>query len=117
MIPLLELGSGLSLDEKWDLYVDPSSGDLQNDTGSEELRKDLAFIFARALQKYVGEFIDDGRAADIRLFSRKLVLSDPRIDTVESLEVQSNTQGTELEIDVLATTVEGVTVDEVFTVA
>lgn len=111
-----DLGSGLSLDEQWDLYVDESSGDVAFEEASEEVQKDLAFILARALKPVVGEFIDEGGAADIRLRVRKLILSDDRIDTVDEVEVIPDTDGDRLDIDVTATTVTGVEIDNVFTV-
>lgn len=117
-----DLGSGLSLDEQWDLYVDESSGDLATDSGDREVRKDLAFILGRALigdnenEGIVGKVIDEGRAADVRLRVRKIVLNDDRIDTIDNIEVNPGRQGEELEILIEATTVTGVQLDEVFTV-
>lgn len=116
-VAMSELGSGLSLDEQWDLYVDKSSGDLASDRGTDEVEKDLAFILGRALSDVAGDFIDDGKAGDIRLSVRKLVLADDRIDTVENIDVRQETIDDELKIQVTATTVTGETIDNVFTVA
>lgn len=119
-----DLGSGLSLDEQWDLYVDESSGDLAFDSADREVRKDLAFILGRALNGegsensgVVGRVIDEGRAGDLRLRIRKLILSDERIDTVENIEVNPDIDGSELEIEIEATTVTGVQIEDVFTLS
>jgi len=131
------LGSGLSLDEQWDLYVDERSGDLSSTEEGDELMKDLAFILGRALTGseigtdvdeddpnstrrsagIVGKVIDEGRAGDIRLRVRKLILSDPRVDTVEQVEVGTVNNGTELEIDITLITVTGIEIDDVITVS
>jgi len=130
------LGSGLALDEQWDLYVNERDGDLSFNEEGSELLKDLAFIVGRALtgseigtdvdeddpnsdrrsRGVVGKVIDDGRAADIRLRVRKLVLSDERVDTVEEIEVETVNNGSELEISISLTTVTGIQIDDVITV-
>lgn len=113
-----ELGSGPSLDEQWDLYVDESSGDIAISNGSEELRKDLAFNVAIFLQDFVGDYISDGKRSDIRIGVRNIVLSDSRIDQVNSVRVgRSREESDELAVDVKATTVDGVTIEDVFTAA
>lgn len=111
-----ELGAGLSLDEYWDLYVDETTGDLEIDEGLIEVRKDLAFAIGRALQDEVGGVMTDGRISDIELYVEKIVVADDRIDTVDSVGAQFDTRKDEVEIRVVATTVTGVTLDDVFTV-
>lgn len=117
-----DLGSGLSLDEQWDLYVDESSGDLAFDSADREVRKDLAFILGRALTGegsdnpgVVGRVIDEGRAGDIKLRIRKIILNDERIDTVNNVEIDSRANGAELDVKIEATTVTGVNIEDVFT--
>lgn len=115
---MTDFGSGLSLDEQWDLYVDESSGDLAFSEASEEVRKDLAFNVARLLTAYVGEYMSDGRRADIRLKVKKLIEADDRIEEVNQIEVRTpNSRPDELEVDIVATTVTGVEIDDVFTAA
>jgi hypothetical protein len=109
---------GLSLDENWDLYVDGSTGDLAIDEGPTEIRKDLAFNVGRLLEGEVGDFVDDGRAADIKLKVKKLLQGDPRIASVESIDVTiPENQPDELDIDAVLITEDGETIDTVLTAA
>lgn len=111
-----ELGSGLSLDEQWDLYVDESSGDLAFDEAGEEVRKDLAFLVGRFLTKQVGVVLNDGIRADIRTSARKIILADDRVEEINEISVvNSGEQPDELAVDVTLTVVTGETISDVFT--
>lgn len=115
---MAEFGSGPSLDENWDLYVDSSSGDLAISDGPEELRKDLAFNVGIYLRQFVGDYITPGLQSDIRVGARDVILSDPRISEIQSIEVSKPASNSDdLSIDVTALTVEGTEIDEVFTAA
>jgi hypothetical protein len=109
-----ELGSGLSMDEQFDLYVDDSIGDLSFSTGSEEVRKDLAFQISRLLTGVVGDFMTEGKKADIEIAVRKLVANDPRISEIARLEVREPESPTDtVEVDLLAVTVADTVVEDV----
>lgn len=113
---MVDLGSGLSLDGQWDLTVDDQTGDLNFESGTDEIEKDLALILGRSLSRVKGKFIDEGRAGDIRLHVRKIVLVHEAIDTVDNVDVEMDTIDDELSVDLTATTVTGQTIDNVFTV-
>lgn len=78
--------SGLALDGQWDLYVDSVSGDLAVESAIDEVKKDLALTVGRALDGEVGNVMDDGRLSDIEIYTRKLLLSDPRVDAIEQAD-------------------------------
>lgn len=112
-----KLGSGVSLDEQWDLYVDESTGDFSDSSGAEEALKDLAFQVGRLLTGVVGTYIDDEKRADIQLSVQRLIINDPRISEIPFLDVRTpDSRPDTLEIEVRAVTVEGETIEDVFTV-
>lgn len=106
---MTEEHSGLSLDEYWDLYVDERSGDLGIDRRVAEVRKDIGFLVARLLsgggednEGVVGRVIDEGRAGDIELRIRKLILSDPRVDTVSEVDVDVGRTSGDMDLRIVA---------------
>lgn len=112
-----DLGSGMSLDDQWDLYVDESNGDLAFSTAEEEVKKDLAFQIARVLGDVVGDYIGQAKQADIRIAVRKLVINDSRIEEIQGLNIRTPTpQNDIIEIDMVLATTEGTTIDDTFTV-
>lgn len=114
---MTELGSGLSLDDQWDLQVDVSSGDLETESGSSEVQKDLAFNVGRALEGAVGGALGQGELSDIELGVKKIIQADPRVESVESIETSIPSQsGDDVSIDVIAILIDGTTIEDVITV-
>lgn len=109
---MTDFGTGLSLDEQWDLHPGPS-GDLTVDSDEDELLKDLAVNMARGIDDDVGAVIRSGDRADIEIFVRKLANSDPRVSGITRANVvmEDNT----LTIDIEIQTVDGETIQGVFT--
>lgn len=111
-----QLGSGLALDEHWDLYVEEKSGDLASSSGIEELGKDLAFQIARILTPVTGTYINDGQVADIEIAVRKVITADPRVAEINELEaLPPESPNGEVQIDAVITAVDDQTIDRVFT--
>ena len=85
----MSLGSGLSLDENWDLEI-ASDGDVASVEGSDELQKDLAFNVGRLLIDSQGGVVTDGDLSDIEIRVEQVLASDPRVAAV--LRVEADTQ-------------------------
>jgi hypothetical protein len=107
---MAEQHSGLSLDQYWDLYVSEKDGDLGIDRRVDEVQKDISLLVARLLtgegednSGVAGSVVDSGRAGDIELRVRKLILADPRIDTVSDVTVDTNQQSGDFELTIVAT--------------
>lgn len=104
------LGSGLRLDQDFDLEVN-SSGDLAADFGARNLRKDLALAVAEYLtvghgerlpdvyednvtvpssldEGAVGQFITDGLLRDIAILTSSVISLDPRVEDVTSIDAR-----------------------------
>jgi hypothetical protein len=84
--------SGLSLDQQWDLYIDESTGDIGIDTAVDEVKKDLALAVGCGVtsQQIEGAPLDPGQLADVELYIRKLVRSDPRVSSVPNVAVDGD---------------------------
>jgi len=95
-------GSGLALDESWDFRVNANTGDLDFEQEAQELQKDLAFGVARLLDGEVGDVLEAGELADIRLEVRDVIESDPRIDEVTDIEAATEDRQSMLVIEVTA---------------
>lgn len=87
MVHTTTFGSGIKLDEDWDLVVD-STGDLDHTVDSAELQKDLAFVSAQELEAFYGGPINETTRGRIRLKLTDVFTDDPRISEVTSLSVQ-----------------------------
>ena len=95
----MSYGSGLALDENFDLVID-SVGDLDYTEGVSEVEKDLAFRVTSALrygtgveqpasmsEGAVGGTLRPGDLADMELVVSDIISSDPRISGVRSVDV------------------------------
>lgn len=101
----LVTGAGLSLDDQWDLSVDTTSGDLEADSGINELEKDLAFAVARGINnsKFTGGVMSDGQVADLGLYLKRLLRSDPRVISVDSVDVRTSNRNQRVDADIVLT--------------
>jgi hypothetical protein len=112
-----DFGAGPSLDSQWDLFVDESNGDLAFSEGGEELRKDLAFNVGVVLAGEVGSVLSQGQLRDLEILVKRIIQDDPRIDAVDSIKAHQPAQNEEIEIDAVATTVDGTEFEQVFTLS
>jgi len=101
----LVTGSGLSLDENWDLSINTASGDLDAENAGDELKKDLALLVTRGINnsKFTGGVLGDGQERDLGIYLRKLLRSDPRVESVDSVTVSSSRTDQRVDADVRLT--------------
>lgn len=109
---MVDYGSGPRLDRYFDFTID-QTGDVDASSGIDELRKDLAFRIAGALEYgygvdrpvvvsdgVVGDVLVDGTLADIEIALSSLVVEDSRVDAVRNVEARtSDGTGDTIEID------------------
>jgi len=90
-------GSGLSLDQDFDLVIS-SVGDLEKEDGLEELEKDLAMQVAYTLRNAIGQPDSAELSSQIKSLSRQAVEADVRIDEVlrSSIRIRKIESGTEV---------------------
>jgi len=112
---MVELGSGIRLDEHFDFDVG-STGDLDALQGVRELEKDLAVRIVGALEYgedvgvdapasvgdgIVGQVLSMGVRSDTASTVGRIARSDDRIDRVVKIELTERQQRNTLEIDLL----------------
>lgn len=87
-------GSGLSLDQDFDLVVS-EIGDLDKEDGIDELQKDLAMQVAFTLRNVIGQPDSPELSSQIKSLSRRAVEADIRIDEVlrNSIEIRRRNGG------------------------
>lgn len=96
---MTDFGSGVALDENFDLRVD-QTGDLKTVSDKAEIRKDIAVTIASALQTgrgvttpptvadgAIGKPLTPGLRQDIRAALTPLLESDPRIESAKNIAV------------------------------
>lgn len=81
-----EFGSGISLDDSWDLHPD-DSGDIETDRGQAELQKDMAVLLAERLKPALGQRLTRDVQSDVRIAAEQVLIGDERIDSIRSLTV------------------------------
>jgi hypothetical protein len=91
-----EFGSGLTLDEDFDLRVD-QAGDLDTESGIEELSKDLSLQLSFSLRVYLGERASENLKAEVKNTTKNVVELDTRVRRFreERSEVFFSGRGTE----------------------
>ena len=87
-----EVGTGISLDSQWDIDLNEISGDVATEKGAKELQKDLAFALARAFNSLTGDVVTEEYLEDIRIQTKKLLRSDPRVIAVPDVSVEYTLQ-------------------------
>lgn len=103
---MASLGAGIYLNEDWDFAVDVS-GDLRTTTEIKELQKDVALNVAESLQDDLGKPITNQTAKEIRISTKNVLLSDPRLGTIRNIEVNRVRQTNEFEVVASADTIDG----------
>jgi len=76
-----EFGTGLSLDESFDLELS-AVGDLEKTDGNEELQKDLAMQTSFVLRDTIGQPDNPEIASQIRSRVKNVVGADDRVEEV-----------------------------------
>lgn len=101
-----ELGAGIALDEDLDVSVG-STGDLKNESGVDELRKDLAFNMILSLQQYLGSPPGGNLEEKVAATAYRVALADSRIESVDkgATVVRFFDSREELELIITASTV------------
>lgn len=87
MVEEENLGGGIALNEDYDLTID-KNGDIKTVTGVEEVKKDLAYNTAEALQDILGESKSTDAAYEVKRVCQDAVnsydnaggITDMRID-------------------------------------
>lgn len=104
-----DYGAGWSLDEQFDLDLDPASGDLKYSEGDDELIKDLSLNLTRALDPAVGAVMTDGQQADVRNYAERVMRADPRVESAQAsvtFETREDTLLVDAEITTSSETIE-----------
>lgn len=98
-----EFGSGIALDEQFDLSVG-ATGDLETVSGVEELQKDLSFQLTQELQEYLGSPSSSSLVAQVSNTTKNVLNADSRIDSVnsESISVSIDSANRNISISVTA---------------
>jgi hypothetical protein len=81
-----QLGAGVFLDETLDFDVD-ETGDLRGEEGLEELAKDLSFQLILVLEGTRGKTLTTEREAEIKSLTEDTLLSDSRVQNVDSSSI------------------------------
>lgn len=98
-------GAGVYLDEQLDFSVD-STGDLEGESGVDELQKDLAFQMVISLSKYLGQPPSGNLNEKISGTARRVAEIDSRVDFVDSrkTEVSFSTDRQEITLKMVVET-------------
>lgn len=80
-------GSGISLDEDWDLEIS-QTGDIKATHDSDEFRKDLAYMTARRLEIELGQPLSSRSRAIIESIVRDILERDPRVRSIKQVTVE-----------------------------
>lgn len=105
-----ELGSGISLEENFDLNLD-TTGDIDSESGIDELQKDLAVATTLVLKQYLGEPPEKGVENRVSDVAKKMVENDVRVNRVVqgSVEVEYSDNRQELSVEMSIVTEIGTT--------
>lgn len=95
-------GSGIELAENFDLVVD-EVGDIGFVTGQAELQKDLAFRSSVLLQDELGQVSTPTTYASIRVRTRRILLADDRVQSVDFIRVREGDDENEIIINATIT--------------
>jgi hypothetical protein len=87
MVQDKNLGGGIALNKDFDLEID-SRGDIKTVTGVEEVKKDLAYNMAEALQDIVGNSKDTDTAYETKRVCEETVDSYDNVSNIKSLRVE-----------------------------
>lgn len=103
-----ELGSGIALDEQFDMSID-STGDIETVQGADELQKDLSFQLAISLQDVLGETQSSSVETIVRDIVVKVANADSRVQRVDEdrLDVSIEDNGRTVQIDMMVLTESG----------
>lgn len=100
VVAVSDLGAGPVLDEKFDFRVD-SRGDVDTDSGIDELAKDLSYNIYPRLEGFLGSIPSDTNE-EIEIAVRTTIQSDPRVRTIRNLQVQHDRDGIAISADILS---------------
>lgn len=115
-------GSGIKINEQpygndefaWDLVVD-NTGDLDSESGLNELEKDIAFNVGRFLERRVGQQLTQTTIERTALTVRRIMINDPRIESIDRFGTRQPEQNT-LEVGAVITASDEQQYDFVFPV-
>lgn len=100
----MSFGSSPALDDDFDLIVD-QSGDIrctnQSQSRTEELEKDLAFAIANRLDGERGVRATPQQQAQFRAIVRNVINRDPRVSSINKLEIREQEDSFEMTIGVV----------------
>lgn len=101
-------GAGIHLDEQFDFSVD-STGDLESESGVDELQKDLAFQMVISLDKYIGQPPTGNLNEKVAGTARRVAEIDSRVGFVDArkTEVSFSTDRQEITLKMYVQTDDG----------
>lgn len=101
-------GSGVLLDENFDFEVG-NTGDLQHESGVDELEKDLAMQMVISLSQYLGEPGSGNVVNKIAGTAARVALLDSRVRSVskEKTDVKFDRVNGEIDVKLLVNTRDG----------
>lgn len=79
------LGSGISFDQDFDLIVG-TTGDLANESGVDELKKDLAMQMVISLDRYIGQSPTGNLKEQVAGTAARVANADSRVRSVRKSE-------------------------------
>lgn len=83
---MTDFGTGLALDEHFDLVIDETSN-LAMTSGRDELEKDLAYKVSAVLDESTGNPLSQNGAVEIQMEIQGVLADDPRVTTIEKISV------------------------------
>jgi len=102
-----EFGSGIALDQQFDLSVD-STGDIEATSGVNELQKDLAFNMVLNLERFLGEPPSGNLNTRVADIASRVALADVRVASVsDDISVSFNETRDEITIKMSVRTSDG----------
>lgn len=101
---MTDFGAGIHLDEQLDFSVD-STGDLDGESGIDELQKDLAYNMILNLQEFLGSPPTSTLEAQIVGRAKQVANADSRIDVVVSGETEVSFDSSNEEIELSMTVI------------
>lgn len=85
----MSYGSGIKLDEDWDLIVD-DTGDIASSSDFNELEKDIAYALANRLENEGGLLTNPTGRAQVKSTTLEILRREPRIARVIDVVVENS---------------------------
>lgn len=95
-----DLGAGPVLDEYFDFQVD-GRGDVDTDSGVDEIAKDLSYNLQPLLMRYLGTIPGTTGDGNIEAVVQTSLQSDPRVRSAMNIDIQHDADGIAVSADII----------------